>query len=362
MSVRDSVLSVFPVPAFVAPPAAGIDISSGSVKCVLLGDRGASAYLKGFFETPLPEGIVRGGDIEDRGRLVEVLRALRLRHGVRSVHACLPERKAYLYQVLVPKDAKDLRSGVEYDFESHVPLPPGEAIYDFEPVRTIEAGTLVSVTAYAKRVVNEYRSVFTDAGIELRSLEVESQALARAAVAGRDRDTTVMVIDFGRRTTRIAVVDHGAVSFTATVDIGGDTLTTAVMKNFNVSEEEAEKIKNERGFLMNKENESLVGALVSTVSVVKDEVARHLAFWNAPPTDEFPREPIQKVLVCGGNANLRGFPEYLEGALGVHVMAANVWANAFSLDRYIPAMPSHSSFEFATAIGLALHGLHRAPW
>jgi type IV pilus assembly protein PilM len=362
MSVRDAVLSVFPVPSFIAFPAAGVDVSGGSVKCIMLGERGSGPYLKGFYETPLPEGVVRGGDIEQRDRVVEVLRSLRLRNGIRSAHACLPEKKAYLYQVLVPADAKDLKAGVEYDFEAHVPLPPGEAVYDFEPVRTVESGTLVSVTAYAKRVVDEYRSVFTDAGIPLRSLEVESQALARAAIHGKDRETAVMVIDFGRRTTRIAVADHGVVSFTATVDIGGETLTAAVMKNFNVSEQEAEKIKNERGFLMNKENKELVEALVSTVSVVKDEVARHLAFWNTPPTDELPRKPIEKVLVCGGNANLRGFPEYLEGVLGVQVLTANVWANAFSLDEYVPPMPYNSSLEFATAVGLALRGLSRTPW
>lgn len=362
MSFRDSVLSVFPVPTSLAPAATGIDISSGSVKSIKLGERGGEAYLQGFWETPLPEGVVVGGDIEQKDRIVEILRSIRLRNGIHATHACLPERKAYIYETLVPADATDLKAGVEYDFEAHVPLPPGEAVYAYQPIRKMESGTLVSVTAFAKRVVNAYRDAFAEAGIELRSLEVESSALVRAALRGPDLSATVMVIDVGRKTTRIAIAEAGIVAFTATVDIGGDTLTGAIMKNFNVAEPEAEQIKNERGFLMNKENKDLVDALMSTVSVVKDEVARHLAYWNTPPADEPPRKPVDKIIVCGGNANLRGFPEYLEGATGIPVSVANAWANAFSLDEYIPAMPFPASLEYATAIGLALRGLPHLPW
>jgi type IV pilus assembly protein PilM len=226
----------------------------------------------------------------------------------------------------------------------------------------MESGTLVSVTAFAKRVVTEYRNVFADAGIELRSLEVESSALVRAALRGADLESTVMVIDVGRKTTRIAIAEQGVVAFTATVDIGGENLSSAIMKNFNVSEQEAEQIKNERGFLMNKENKDLVESLMSTVSVVKDEVARHLSYWNTPHADEPPRRAVKKIVVCGGNANLRGFPEYIEGATGVPVTIANAWANACSLDEYIPAMPFSASLEYATAIGLALRGLPHMPW
>lgn len=362
MSLWSTLVTLFPPPSFVSPPAGGIDISGGSVKCLLFKDRGDHAEVKTFGESPLPDGVVVGGDIEKPEAVVEILRSFRLRYGIREAHACLPEKKAYLYQVIVPKDAPDLRKGVEFSFETHVPLPFKEAVFDYEPVRRTEEGTVVSVTAFAKRIVDNYRTTFQKAGIVLRSLEVESQALARAIISPFDRKRVVMTIDFGRRTTRIAVVEYGVVSFTATVDIGGETLTTAVMKHLNVPEQEAEQIKNERGFLMNKENKNLVEALMITVSVVKDEVIKHLAYWNSPPADEIPRSPIAKIILCGGNANLRGFAEYLGGVTGVPVEVANVWTNACSLDDYIPPIPHFESLEYATATGLALRGRTTAPW
>jgi len=356
MSVSESVLAVFPLPSLLAPLSAGIDISSGSVKCLLLAGSGPHTTLKTSCENPLSRGVMAEGEIEDKEKIVEILRSIRLRNGVRHVHACLPEKKAYLYQVLVPGKEGDLRAGVEYDFETHVPLPPGEALFDYEIVRRVEAGTIVSVTAYAKRIVTMYQEVYAAAGIELQSLEVESQSLTRAVVGKEDKKNTVMVIDFGRKTTRIAVAEYGVVSFTATVDIGGDALTSAVMKHFNVPEPEAENIKNDRGFLMNKDNKNLVEALMTTVSVVRDEVSKHISYWNSPPEGDITHQPISKIIVCGGNANLRGFPEYLEGEVGIPVSVANVWTNVFSLDRYVPPMQFTESLEYATTIGLALRG------
>ncbi len=361
MALPGTLLSVFPPPQFLASPAGGVDISSGSVKCVLLGGFGRGITLRTYAETPLPEGVIVDGDIEQPDKLTEVLRSFRLRYGIHYAHASLPEKKAYLYKVLVAENA-NLRAGVEFDFETHVPLPPGEAVFDYEKVRKLESGTVVAVTAYAKRIVNQYQKVFADAGIALRSLEVESQALARAAISESDRSRVVMMMDFGRKTTRIAVVEYGVVVFTATLDIGGDTLTTAVMKLLNVPEPEAEEIKNNRGFLMSNENKNLVEALMTTVSVVKDEVVKHLTYWNNPPADDLPRKPIEKVIICGGNANLRGFPEYLEGTINIPVSVASVWTNAFSLDEYIPPMQFSESQEYATAVGLAIRGAGNKIW
>jgi type IV pilus assembly protein PilM len=362
MHLSDALLSVFPTPSALSMPAAGIDISHGSVKAVLLSESGGKTALKSYGEAPLPEGAVVGGDIEMEDKVVEVLRSFRLRHGIHYAAASLLEKKAYLYQTVVPSGTKNLRAGVEFDFESHVPLPPKEAIFDFEIVRTVEAGTIVAVTAYARRIVEEYRSAFQKAGIGLRSLEVESQALARAVLSEADREKTVMMIDFGKYTTRIAIAEHGVVSFTATVDVGGDALTQAVMKKLSVAEPEAEKVKNEKGFLMSADNKELVEALMTTVSVVKDELVRHQTYWNSPPEDEPPRRPIERAIICGGNANLRGFPEYLEGFLNVPVSIANVWENAFSFDSYVPPMHFAESLEYATAVGLSLRGRASQSW
>lgn len=356
MQIADGVLAVFPPPAFLATGSAGIDISEGSVKCVVLERRGDSVKLGSYSEAPLPQGVIEDGEMKAPEKVIETLRSVRLRQGVHYANACLPERKGYLYQAVVPGGESEFRSAIEFDLETHVPIPAKEVAFDFETVRTVEGGTAVSVTAYPKRIVDTYSRVFHEAGIVLRSLEAEPQSIARAVLSKNDRSSAVMIIDFGAHASRILIAEYGVVSLSSTVDVGGDALTASIVKSFGVSSEEAERMKSERGFLVNGKNADLVEAMLSTVSVIREEVVQHLSYWNSLSASALPRQPIQKIIVCGGGANLLGFPEYLEGVAGVPVSLANVWMNAFSLDDRIPPLPFGKSLEYAAALGLAERG------
>ena len=361
MSFVESIQRAFPAPPYLAMSGAGIDISAGSVKLVVLSMKGGTPELTAYQKIDLADGVIVNGDIEKPEAIIETLRALRLRERVHFTHASLLERKSYLYQTLVPKVEKDLRAAVEFSLEEEVPIPPSETVFDYEVVREVEGGTIVAVTAYAKRIVESYRDVFKKAGIVLRSLEVESQATARAVLNEEDRECTVMLVDFGKETTRIAVLDRGAVSFTATVDVGGDSLTSAIMKHLGISEEEAEKVKNDKGFLEGEENQELFSALMSTVSVFRDELKKHVVYWNTP-NKEISRKPLDKIIIVGGNSNMKGLPEYLSRSLELPVIIGNVWGNAFSLDEYVPSMAFNESLQYATAVGLAIRSHYKKPW
>lgn len=351
--VAHTLARAFPAPHYLAMRAAGIDISPSSVKTVTLSGRGNMRTLDAYHKMDLEEGVVFDGDIEKPDKLTEVLRTLRLRERIHFAHVSLLEKKSYLYQTVIPRGAADMRAAVEFSLEGNVPVPPDEVLFDFEVVRTTDQGVVVAVTAYAKRIIAAYQEVFQKAGITLRSLEVESQAAARAVIGGALAEHAVLLVDFGKETTRIAVTDCGKPSFSATVDVGGDAMTSAIMKHFGISSEEAEKIKNEKGFLEGKESRDLYEALMSTVSVLRDELVRHIAYWNTAD-DGVPRQQISEVCIMGGNANIKGLPEFLSRSLGIPVLVANPWVNAFSLDEYVPHMPANESLQYASTIGLAL--------
>jgi type IV pilus assembly protein PilM len=350
------------VPSTLAFPAAGIDISSGSIKSMQFSNAHGRLVVGNYTQVPLQEGVFVDGDIEKEDIIVDVLRTLRLKQRVRYAVASLSERKAYMYQIIVPTDQKDLTEAVEFDLEAHVPLPPSETLFDYEVVRSVQGGTVVAVAAFAKRVVETYERVFAAAGIVLRGLEIESHAMVRAALTEKDRQQVVMIVDMGKRSTRIAVADHGAVSYTATVDFGGDMLTTALIKRFNIETAAAEEMKNARGFLLSTENKDVVEAVASSISILRDELVRHVTYWNNPAPDDVPRDPIGRVVIAGGNANMRGLSEYLSGALYLPVVVADVWQNIFSLDEYIPTMAMNESLEYAPAIGLAKKYALNSPW
>lgn len=350
------------VPTSLALPAAGVDISSGSIKCMQFSREHGHLVVGNYAQIPLQDGVFVDGDIEKEDVVIEVLRTLRLKHRVKYAVATLSEKKSYLYQTLATPEQKNFREVVEFDLEAHVPLPPQEMLYDFEVVRATPQGTVLAVTAFARRVIESYERAFKAAGITLRGLEIESHALVRAALSEKDRSRVVMVVDMGKRSTRIAVADHGAVSYTATVDFGGDMLTQALMKRFTLEVKAAEDMKNARGFLLGEENKDVVEAVASSISILRDELTRHVTFWNSSAGTEIPRENVERVVIAGGNANMTGLAEYLSGALFLPVVVADVWQNIFSLDHYIPSMPMNESLEYAPAIGLAKKYALNPPW
>lgn len=206
---------------------------------------------------------------------------------------------------------------------------------------------------FARRMVDDTLSVFDQARIPVRALEEETFAMARALLPAGDSSTT-LIIDVGKTTTKMAIVTGRIPRFATTFGIGGHALTLAVQKHFGVTEAEARKVKAERGIVPAPGNEDYLAAMLSTVSAIRDEISRRLSYWQEKAVIKGPHEPVSRAVLAGGNASLRGLPEYLEGALQIPVTAGDVFTNLASRETWIPTLDYTESLAYATAVGLAL--------
>lgn len=64
--------------------------------------------------------------------------------------------------------------------------------------------------------------------------------------------------------------------------------------------------------------------------------------------------PVTRILLVGGNASLRGLPEFLTVSLSIPVERADVFANMAPRDNWMPPLDFAESLTYGTAIGLAL--------
>ncbi len=206
---------------------------------------------------------------------------------------------------------------------------------------------------YARRVVEETLAVMDMSGVKVRSMEGETFALARALLPHGDTET-VLIIDIGRTTTKLMVVGSRMPRFTTTLDIGGHALTLAVQKHFGVTEEEAKKVKAERGLIGGDGGEEYVAAMLSTVSAVREEIARRLEYWQSRAGQVAEHQPVTRAILVGGNSTVRGLPEYLEAQLKIPVALGDVFTNLASKDVWLPPIDYMESLAYGTAIGLAL--------
>jgi len=341
-------------------PAVGLDVSDSSVKMVEF-QRGLSGTtLKRWGRAELPKGSIMGGKIQDMKALADTLAQFRAEFGFTFVHASLPEQQAYFFKTEVPYDIKAsrIRQVLEFKLESNVPIPLRDAIFDYDLLEPKKKGDPITagVTVYPADAVEKFTSVLSQAGIVPLSLEIEAQAIERAVVPTED-DGVHMVIDFGETRTGIAIVHRSTLVFTSTLEVRGRELTRAIMEELKVDAETAEQFKNESGILRNSGNAALSAHLMKTVTTLKEEIERHYAYWESREKDPGHAGSINSVILCGGNANVAGLPEYLTESLQVPVERANVWRNVFSFEEQVPEIDFAHSLSFATSIGLGLRAL-----
>lgn len=356
MSFSRTLARWFPVPKLLTPPAAGIDITDASVKWLLFKETSNGLRIFTYGTQALPQGLVERGAVHDPHRLAEVLKDIKKKSGIRFAHAALPEEDAYVFSMHVPRKSSrtQIMNMVEFELEARVPIPPTQAVYDFDTVTRDENGEEIAVTVFPRDLAEGYTQAFALADIELLSLEIEPRSIGRA-IAEKGKKNVALLVDCGYARTGVAILKNGIPIFTSTIDIGGAHLSKAVMDTLKVSEEDARVFKNEHGLVAyDPAHKPVLDALDAVAGSLAEEIGKHYRFWDTRRDEHEERLPVEHVYLLGGSANLKGFPEYIAGKVHAQTERPNVWRNAFSFDDYIPPLDFRASLQYATAAGLAL--------
>jgi type IV pilus assembly protein PilM len=356
----ETLMRFIPPPAYITMPCIGLDISDTSLKYMAFKPslrENHKREISVWGDIDIPSGVVTRGEVMQPTQLVSVLREFKAKTGAEYVRVSLPEERAYLFETEIKYNtpAKEVRGLLEFRLEENVPIPSREVFFDYSILpQKLNARTVdVSVVAYAKETIQAYYDACVEAGLRPVSFEIEAQAMARAVVPN-DVSGAVMVVDFGKTRTGIGIVQGNTLLYTSTVDIGGDKLSQVLRKVLgDKPEAELTRVKNTQGLVRGADSSEVRDALISTVSVIKDELITRMQYWHLRTGNHDDRR-ISSVLLCGGSANLKGFPEYITETLGVPAIRGNVWENVFSLEHTVPPIDRNHSFGYAAAIGLAL--------
>lgn len=336
---------------------AGLDISDQAVRFIEFSKNKYGLEIKSFGEKKIPAGLIVSGKIIKRDELISILSELRKKYSLKFVKVSLPEEKAYFFKTEVPKIAGgEIRQNIEFKLEENVPLRANEVLFSYSVIENHHMNADhfdVSVSVVPRLVVEIYADVLEKSGLTPVSFEVESKAVIRSVVTTSSRDA-IMVVNIRDRITVITLVRGGVVWFTSAFAVGGNSINEVLRKNFSVSFDGAEKIKEEKMYFETKESLAIFFSLVNVVSAIRDEISKIYAYWLAKnDSDGKPGGKIEKIILCGKDSAIVGLREYLEESIKVDVEIANVWTNLFSLNDNIPEIDFLKSLDFSVAIGLA---------
>jgi len=334
--------------------ACAIDISDQSIKYGELSATSSGPRLVKYGKEKIPQGVVVSGKIEKEEEMIQLLKKIKEKENLHFIRLSLPEEQMYLFTLSLPKtNNENIRDMILLQIEEYIPLKAPDCIFDYDIISEDNQNISIEVVAIASATIESYLSVFNKAELVPVSFEIEAQAIARAVIPNNDVEP-VMIVDFGDTRTGVSISKNGRVYLTTTLSIGGMDLTNMIAKNFSISFEEAEEMKHKYGLGQGSKAENIFSVIINGISVLRDEINKQYIYWETHNNNNIKHEKINRIILCGGDANLAGLSDYLELSMKTKVENANVWVNILNIEEVIPQMSFEESLSYATVLGLSL--------
>jgi len=161
---------------------------------------------------------------------------------------------------------------------------------------------------------------------------------------------TVALVNIGASVMNINIVKNGNFAFTRDISIGGNRYTETVQKELNLSYGDAEKAK--KGESIEGLNPEALSAVIETVNgEVASEIVRSFDYFKTTSL----QEKVDKAILSGGCAKIKGLVPYLSERLGVKVEMVNPFNHveidpkAFDVQYVRDVAP-----QVAVGVGLAI--------
>ena len=294
--------------------------------------------------------------------MAEAVRRVVKKSGTRTrdVAMALPPSAVITKKIILPGGMSDaeLETQVESEANQYIPFSLEEVSLDFcivGPSSTSVGDVEVLIAASRKEKVQDRQGLAEAAGLKPVIIDVESYALENACSLMRHQlpdggiDRSVAIIDFGASTTTFSVLRDLKLIYTRDFAFGGQQLTEAIMRTYGLTIEEAGRAKKEGGLPGNYQSE----VLDPFIDDMNQQVLRALQFYMASSAD---RDPLDKLLVCGGCANIPGVADVIASRVGIAAEKGDPLGQMRLTPRARSQAVQRDSTALLVALGLALRG------
>lgn len=331
----------------------GLDIGSKTVKVVELDKSGDRYVLRSAGATA-----ISGAEIDkmtDEREFAAIATSIKklfkdAKISGREVNIALPETQVFTRVVKLPLlTNEEIASSVKWEAEEYIPIPLKDAILQYQILERREVGNppqvLVLLIAAVRAAVEKYVHILSLADIKVVGVETELLSLARVST---QYGKALVVVDFGAKSTDIAIVKEGQLFFSRSIPTAGDAFSRAVAQALGIAPQQAEEYKRTYGFAAGQLEDKVASALIPLLKVIVEEIKKSIHFYQMDMHGETPTA----IVLAGGSAGIPGLSAELAKLTGIEVAVSNPFANitvdpsaAQSLSNYAPL--------YSVAVGLA---------
>jgi type IV pilus assembly protein PilM len=275
----------------------------------------------------------------------------------KNVALALPTAAVITKKIIVPAGLREeeLELQVEGEANQYIPFALEEVNLDFQVVGPSASGpdeVEVLIAASRKEKVDDRIAVAEASGLKALVMDVESYAmqasfeLIQRQFPDDGKDQNVALVDIGGNVTNITVLRNEQGVYTREQAFGGAQLTQDIMRQYGMSQEEAETAKRAGGLPDNYEAEVLRPFMENAAL----EIQRAMQFFFTSTQ----YNSVEHIVLTGGSAVIPGLEDMVQQRTQVSTIVANPFASMqvssrVQLKRLIADAPS-----LMVACGLAL--------
>lgn len=359
--------------------AFGLDISDFSFKIFKFGRKKRNDFRVASWGSFVweDENVIRDGRIQKPDVVSErIKKSFSKVKGnplkTKKVVVSLPEEMAFMQVIQMPRmEKEDLKKAVMFEAENYIPMSKEKVYLDFKVVKPVVDSLDhkdILISAFPKNVADSYFSVLKNAGLQPMAFELEPQSISRSVIKDGLFPGRILIMDIGKSRTKFIIFAGRDVRFISSIGLAGNIFTQSIVKHFDVSQKEAEKIKRKKGLSRKmkikidsgreQEEGAVFEALIPSVTDLMEQIKKTIDYYSTHASHEHlpvGKNKIEKILLCGGGSRLKGLDRFLEEELEIKVEQADPLINISGGDK---EKQIDGKTEFATAVGLALRGVN----
>ncbi len=271
-----------------------------------------------------------------------------------SLCVSVPGNEVFSRFINLPPVLDSIDQIIRYEARQQIPFDIDDVVWDYQPVKDpaqIEEGEEIEVGLFALKQerVAELMDLLDPWRRNLKVVQNAPLAVYNFLEYEGRVDEPTVVVDVGSATTDVLVLNPPRFWIRTLLVAGGD-LTNALMEQFGVGPEEAEKIKRRAG--RSAHREQILRVVQPVFQDLTNEIQRSLGYYKS-----LVREiKFEKVVLLGTTMRMAGLDQMLAQGLQYNVEAVKdlkriQLSGSVDRDKFMAALPGSCA-----ALGLLVQG------
>lgn len=354
----------------------GVDFGTASIKLIELKVSEGKPVLSNYAWMPLSENILgksEGGPEYQQNILSLCLKQIVKKAKVagKNVYVSLPAFGGLITLIDFPEMAEgDMEQAIRFEAHKYIPTAIDDVVISWEIVERreqpeislretnqmmggtsknkIDSGKALKVmlVAASKKKVLKYEKLIKDAGLNLKSIDIETFSVVRSLI-GNDSGNFV-IVDIGAQACNIVLVEKGIIRINRNIDAGGIEMTKTIAKGMGIDFDRAEALKISGNNFFSTES----AISFFTLDLIIGEVERIIR--NYYKNNE--NNKVDKIILTGGTSRMVGITDSFFNKLKIKTVIGNPFARV-GYDKNLNLAIEEIGNNFSVAIGLALKGV-----